>query len=131
MVIAVIERRSEIGLRRAIGATKGHIRRQFLTEALILAALGGIAGVVIGVGVTAGYASTQGWGIIIPPEAVIGGFVAALAIGAIAGLYPAMRAANLPPTEASVQLVRTSRSCLRCFPRRRPRRRYRCRSCEF
>lgn len=100
MVIAVIERRSEIGLRRAIGATKSHIRSQFLTEALILAALGGIAGVVIGVGVTAAYASSQGWAIIIPPEAMIGGFVAAVVIGAIAGLYPAMRAANLPPTEA-------------------------------
>jgi len=100
MVIAVIERRGEIGLRRAIGATRAHIRHQFLTEALILAALGGAAGVAIGVGVTVAYATSQDWAVIIPPQATVGGFAAALAIGAIAGLYPAMRAAKLPPTEA-------------------------------
>lgn len=100
MVIGVIERRGEIGLRRAIGATKAHIRWQFLAESLFLSALGGVAGVLIGSGVTAAYATLQGWRIIIPTLAVTGGFAAALAIGAVAGLYPAMRAARMAPTEA-------------------------------
>ncbi len=100
MVIAVIERRTEIGLRRALGATKAHIRRQFLTEALLLAGAGGVVGVGLGIGVTAIYASMKHWAIVIPPEAIVGGVVAAVVIGGIAGLYPAARAARLPPTEA-------------------------------
>ncbi len=100
MVIAVIERRNEIGLRRALGATRAHIRRQFLTEALLLSTIGGLAGVALGAGVTAGYANFQDWEVVIPPEAAVGGFAAAVVIGAVAGLYPAMRAARLAPTEA-------------------------------
>ena len=100
MVIGVIERRGEIGLRRAIGATRAHIRRQFFTEALTLATLGGTAGVLLGVAVTYGYSLAQGWRVIIPPVALIGGFAAAVAIGVIAGLYPAIRASRVSPTEA-------------------------------
>ena len=100
MVIAVIERRNEIGLRRALGATRAHIRRQFLLEALLLSALGGVAGVLLGAGVTALWAQRQGWRVVIPPEAIVGGLVAAIVIGAVAGLYPAIRAARLAPTEA-------------------------------
>ncbi len=100
MVIAVIERRGEIGLRRALGATKAHIRRQFLTEALVLAALGGLAGIALGATVTAVYATSQGWRIVLPVSAAVAGFGASLVIGGIAGLYPAMRAAKLSPTEA-------------------------------
>jgi putative ABC transport system permease protein len=100
MVIAVIERRSEIGLRRALGATKAHIRRQFLTEAIMLAGAGGVVGVGLGAALTAIYASTKHWEVVVPPIAIVGGVIAALAIGAIAGLYPAARAARLPPTEA-------------------------------
>ncbi|MCY4663950.1 MAG: ABC transporter permease, partial [Acidimicrobiaceae bacterium] len=100
MVIGVVERRGEIGLRRAIGATRAHIRRQFLTEALTLAFLGGVCGVLLGVAVTYGYSVVQGWRVIIPSVALAGGFAAALAIGAVAGLYPAIRAARVAPTEA-------------------------------
>jgi putative ABC transport system permease protein len=100
MVISVLERRSEIGLRRALGATRLHIAEQFLTEALLLSLLGGLAGTLLGVAATAVYAVTQHWHVLIPPLALYGGPGAALAIGAIAGLYPAMRAARLSPTEA-------------------------------
>jgi putative ABC transport system permease protein len=100
MVISVLERRSEIGLRRALGATKGHIRVQFLTESLILAGVGGVVGVVLGMAITMVYASNRGWDTAIPWYVPIGGITAALAIGAVAGLYPAMRAARLAPTEA-------------------------------
>ncbi|MDX6453566.1 MAG: putative transport system permease protein [Gaiellaceae bacterium] len=100
MVISVLERRSEIGLRRALGATKGHIRTQFLAEAVLLALLGGTVGVAGGAVATAIYATTKHWAIVIPTIAWAGGFGAALAIGAIAGLLPAIRAARLAPTEA-------------------------------
>jgi putative ABC transport system permease protein len=100
MVIGVMERRGEIGLRRALGATRGHIRSQFLLEALSLSLIGGVAGVLVGAGITAVYALSQGWRVVLPLVAIVGGLVSALLIGAIAGLYPAMRAAKLPPTEA-------------------------------
>jgi putative ABC transport system permease protein len=100
MVISVLERRSEIGLRRALGATKGHIRLQFLTESRILAGLGGAAGVVLGTLITMVYASNRGWDAAMAWYIPAGGVAAALAIGAVAGLYPAMRAARLAPTEA-------------------------------
>ncbi|MEI7548267.1 MAG: ABC transporter permease [Actinomycetota bacterium] len=100
MVIAVIERRTEIGLRRALGATRAHIRRQFLTEAVLLAGTGGVVGVLLGIVVTAVYAHTQHWVVVVPPVAIGGGLLAAVAIGGVAGLYPATRAASLPPTEA-------------------------------
>jgi putative ABC transport system permease protein len=99
-VISVLERRSEIGLRRALGATRAQIRNQFLSEAALLSALGGVAGVLLGIGVTAGYATSKGWPTDIPAWVVAGGLAATLVIGAIAGLYPAIRAARLAPTEA-------------------------------
>jgi len=100
MIISVLERRSEIGLRRALGATKGHIRLQFLTEAILLALLGGAAGVAAGALATAIYATSKSWAIVIPTVAWAGGIAAALAIGAVAGLMPALRAARMSPTEA-------------------------------
>jgi putative ABC transport system permease protein len=100
MVISVLERRSEIGLRRALGATKRHIAVQFLTEALLLAALGGTGGIAVGALVTAGYARIRGWGVILPPQYLAAGIATALVIGAAAGLYPAIRAGRMSPTEA-------------------------------
>jgi putative ABC transport system permease protein len=100
MVISVLERRSEIGLRRALGATKGHIRTQFLSEAILLAIAGGIAGIAMGALATAIYAHTKGWATVIPAGAWAGGIGAAILIGALAGLLPALRAARLSPTEA-------------------------------
>ncbi len=100
MIISVLERRSEIGLRRALGATKGHIRTQFLSEAILLAVLGGAVGVGVGVLATAIYATTKGWAVVVPTIAWAGGFAAALMIGAVAGLLPALRAARLSPTDA-------------------------------
>jgi putative ABC transport system permease protein len=100
MIISVLERRSEIGLRRALGATRAQIRTQFLAEAIMLALLGGAVGVIAGAVATAIYASTRDWAAVIPPEAWAGGIGAAIAIGAIAGLLPALRAARLSPTEA-------------------------------
>jgi putative ABC transport system permease protein len=100
MVIAVLERRSEIGLRRALGATRGHIRIQFLTEAITLSLLGGAAGVITGAAATALYAHDKGWATVIPADAWAGGMAAALLIGALAGLLPAIRAARQSPTQA-------------------------------
>jgi putative ABC transport system permease protein len=100
MIISVLERRSEIGLRRALGATRVQIRTQFLSEAVMLALLGGVAGVAAGALTTAIYANTKGWAVVIPVQAWVGGIGAAIVIGAIAGLLPALRAARLSPTEA-------------------------------
>jgi putative ABC transport system permease protein len=100
MVISVLERRSEIGLRRALGATRAHIRIQFLSEAILLALAGGISGIAIGSLCTAIYAHAKGWVIVIPAQAWAGGLGAAILIGALAGLWPALRAARLSPTEA-------------------------------
>jgi putative ABC transport system permease protein len=100
MIISVLERRQEIGLRRALGATRGQIRAQFLSEAVLLALAGGTAGVILGVVATAVYAHAKGWAIVIPLEAWAGGLAATLLIGAAAGLLPAVRAARLSPTQA-------------------------------
>jgi putative ABC transport system permease protein len=100
MVISVLERRSEIGLRRALGATKRQIRTQFLAEAVLLALLGGAAGVGAGALATAIYAHAKGWATVIPVQAWAGGLAAAVLIGGAAGLLPALKAARLSPTQA-------------------------------
>jgi putative ABC transport system permease protein len=100
MVISVLERRSEIGLRRALGATRRHIAVQFLTESVLLGAMGGAAGAVIGVLVTAGYDANRGWALTMPAYAVVGALACAVVIGALAGAYPALRGARVAPTTA-------------------------------
>jgi putative ABC transport system permease protein len=100
MVISVLERRSEIGLRRALGANRGQIRGQFLTESVALTTSGGIAGTALGMLATAGYAAYHGWPIVLPLSAVLAGIGGAIVVGAIAGAYPSVRASRLTPTEA-------------------------------
>ncbi|WP_420035551.1 ABC transporter permease [Streptomyces sp. cg28] len=100
MVISVLERRPEIGLRRALGATSGQIRGQFVSESLLLSALGGLGGTVLGTAITGGYAYVRGWPTEVPVWAAAAGIAVALVIGAVAGLCPAVRAGRLAPTQA-------------------------------
>jgi putative ABC transport system permease protein len=100
MIISVLERRSEVGLRRALGARRRHIAIQFLGESFVLGIAGGVVGVLLGVGATGAYAAYEGLTLLVPTVAISGGLLAACLLGAVAGLYPAARAARLTPTEA-------------------------------
>jgi putative ABC transport system permease protein len=100
MIISVLERRSEVGLRRALGARRRHIAIQFLGESFVLGIAGGLVGVLLGVGATGAYAAYEGLTLLVPSIAIAGGLAAACVLGAIAGFYPAMRASRLTPTEA-------------------------------
>jgi putative ABC transport system permease protein len=100
MVISVLERRGEIGLRRALGARRGHVAAQFVAEAALLAAAGGAGGAVLGGFTTAVYAQARHWRAVVPPAVLLAAVAVAVAVGILAGLYPALRAARLAPAEA-------------------------------
>ena len=100
MVIAVLERRSEIGLRRALGATRRHIAAQFVAEAALLAGSGGAAGALLGGFATAVYSWARHWNAVVPVPVLLAAVGVALVLGAFAGVYPALRAARLAPAEA-------------------------------
>ena len=100
MVISVLERRREIGVRRALGATRAGIGSQFLTESVLLSLLGGLVGGVLGVAVTTAFAVHQDWGVVLPWQPVLAGLGCSLLVGTVVGMYPALRAASVPPTEA-------------------------------
>jgi len=102
MVISVLERRSEIGLRRAMGASRGQVRTQFLAEAVLLSGLGGLFGVLLGLIVSIGYALSSGWPVVVPVSGIAAGVGASVLIGTLAGWFPAARAARLPPNTALV-----------------------------
>ena len=100
MVISVLERRGEVGLRRALGAARHHVAMQFLTESAFLSTIGGVLGVGLGAAATAWYANRQGWRLDVPLEVLGLSIVVALLLGVVAGLYPAVRAARLDPATA-------------------------------
>jgi putative ABC transport system permease protein len=100
MVVAVLERRAEIGRRRALGATRGQIRGQFLTESIVMALLGGLAGTAFGLLATIGYAAWQQWPLVVPVGSAVTGVGGVVVVGVLASVYPSVRAARLTPTQA-------------------------------
>lgn len=100
MVVSVMERRGEIGLRRALGARPGQIAAQFVAEAGILSFLGGVTGLALGSAAALVIAAVSAQPVVVPVEVVLGGPALAVAVGAVAGLQPAARAARLSPTAA-------------------------------
>ncbi len=100
MVIAVLERRGEIGLRRALGAERRHIAVQFVAEAALLALVGGCVGTMFGALSTTVFASFRHWSTEISLPVLAVAVVCATGIGALAGVYPALRASRLSPSEA-------------------------------
>ena len=100
MVMSVLERRMEIGVRRSIGATRREIRYQFLLESIVLSGIGGLVGVMLGSLITLAYTNYTNIVFSIPVWQILGAVVLALLIGAISGVYPAIKASKIQPAEA-------------------------------
>ena len=100
MVVGVMERRGEIGLRRALGARGGQIAVQFLLEAVLMGFIGGIGGLIVGGLAVYGYALAQGWPVSVPFYTIVAGPSVSVLVAAVAGIYPALRAAGASPTDA-------------------------------
>jgi macrolide transport system ATP-binding/permease protein len=100
LLVSVTERTREIGIRMAIGARRTHILLQFLVEAVLLSAIGGVAGILAGVGASQAISALAGWPTLLSPDAVIGGFVFSAAVGIFFGYYPARKASMLNPIDA-------------------------------
>ena len=100
MVMSVLERRMVIGVRRSIGATRREIRYQFLLESIVLSGIGGLVGVMLGSLITLAYTNYTNIVFSIPVWQILGAVVLALLIGAISGVYPAIKASKIQPAEA-------------------------------
>ena len=100
MLVSVTERTREIGVRKALGATRGNILLQFLIEALTLCILGGAAGILLGIGTTVVLARVMQWNTLISPTAVVVAFGFSALVGLFFGIWPARRAARLDPIDA-------------------------------
>ena len=100
MLVSVTERTKEIGLRKAVGATRNQILSQFLIETMTLSILGGVIGILLGVGIASIFTLSGLITAVITPGSILMAFSFSMAIGVFFGLYPAYRAANLHPMEA-------------------------------
>jgi len=100
MLVSVTERTREVGIRKAMGARRGDVLLQFLIEAVILALLGGMVGVLLGIGVAKGVTLAVGMPSVIKGWAVVAGLIVAASVGIFFGVYPARKAAMLDPIAA-------------------------------
>jgi ABC-type antimicrobial peptide transport system permease subunit len=100
MLTTVTERTREVGLRKAVGASSGDVRMQFLTEAVVLTCIGGVAGIVLGWAVAVGVDLFAGVATTVSPASAALAFGVCAAVGVVFGYYPAGRAAGLSPMEA-------------------------------
>jgi putative ABC transport system permease protein len=100
MLVTVTERTREVGIRKALGATRLNILMQFLVEALVLCLLGGAVGILLGAGISTAIAKFAGWQTIVSPDAVAIAFAFSAGVGLFFGIWPARKAANLNPIDA-------------------------------
>jgi putative ABC transport system permease protein len=100
MLATILERTREIGTRRAVGARRGDIVRQFLAETILISLAGGLIGIAFGAGMSQLIAWLAGWSTIVTPLSIVLAFLVSVSVGLIFGVYPAVKAARLDPVEA-------------------------------